>query len=183
MKVNGRAYRTIWPTPDGAAIEVIDQTLLPHRFATLRIDDLDGAVAAIETMVVRGAPLIGATAAYGLALALRRSPTTKRWGAPIARLLASRPTAVNLRHALDDVRAVVAPLAAGEARRGGLGARGRLLRRGRRPEPAHRRSRPAADRGRPSRARRAGQHPDPLQRRMAGDRRLGHRDGADLHGA
>jgi methylthioribose-1-phosphate isomerase len=111
MKVDGRAYRTIWPTPDGAAIEVIDQTLLPHRFATLRIDDLEGAVAAIRSMVVRGAPLIGATAAYGLALALRRSGGDEGLEAAYRALLASRPTAVNLRHALDDVRAVVAPLA------------------------------------------------------------------------
>ncbi|MGD0564990.1 MAG: S-methyl-5-thioribose-1-phosphate isomerase [Roseiarcus sp.] len=111
MKVDGRAYRTIWPTPDGAAIETIDQTLLPHRFATVRIDDLDGAIAAIKTMVVRGAPLIGATAAYGLALALRRAADDDALRGAYSALLASRPTAVNLRYALDDVRAVVAPLA------------------------------------------------------------------------
>ncbi len=114
MKVDGRAYRTIWPVPDGAAIEVIDQTLLPHRFATVRIDDLDGAVAAIKTMVVRGAPLIGATAAYGLALALRRAADDETLRGAYRVLLASRPTAVNLRYALDEVRAVVAPLAPAE---------------------------------------------------------------------
>ncbi len=111
MKVDGRAYRTIWPTPDGTAVETIDQTLLPHRFATKRIDDLHGAIAAIKTMVVRGAPLIGATAAYGLALALRRSADDDALQSAYRGLLASRPTAVNLRYALDDVRAVVAPLA------------------------------------------------------------------------
>jgi len=114
VKVDGRAYRTIWPVPDGAAIEVIDQTLLPHRFATVRIDDLDGAVAAIKTMVVRGAPLIGATAAYGLALALRRAADDETLRGAYRALLASRPTAVNLRYALDEVRAVVAPLAPAE---------------------------------------------------------------------
>jgi methylthioribose-1-phosphate isomerase len=111
MKVDGRAYRTIWPTPDGAAIEVIDQTLLPHRFSTRRIEDLDGALLAIKTMVVRGAPLIGATAAYGLALALRRSGRDDALERAYRALLASRPTAVNLRYALDDVSAFVAPLA------------------------------------------------------------------------
>jgi methylthioribose-1-phosphate isomerase len=111
MKVDGRVYRTIWPAADGAAIEVIDQTLLPHRFATQRIADLESAVAAIKTMVVRGAPLIGATAAYGLALVLRRSADDDSLQAACRALLASRPTAVNLRYALDDMRAVVEPLA------------------------------------------------------------------------
>ncbi|MGO8798410.1 MAG: S-methyl-5-thioribose-1-phosphate isomerase, partial [Roseiarcus sp.] len=112
MKVNGRPYRTIWPSADGLAVEVIDQTLLPHRFATRRIDDLDGAVHAIQSMIVRGAPLIGATAAYGLALALREDASDAAVERAYGRLLRSRPTAVNLRHALDDVRAVVSPLAA-----------------------------------------------------------------------
>ncbi len=112
MKVDGRSYRTIWPSVDGGAVEVIDQTLLPHRFATRRIDDLDGAVHAIQSMIVRGAPLIGATAAYGLALALRADANDSALESAYQRLLRSRPTAVNLRHALDDVRAVVSPLAA-----------------------------------------------------------------------
>jgi methylthioribose-1-phosphate isomerase len=110
MKVDGRAYRSIWPTPSGDAVETIDQTLLPHRFATRRIDSLEAAAAAIKTMVVRGAPLIGATAAYGLALALRRSAGDAALEAACSALAATRPTAVNLRHALDDVRAFVAPL-------------------------------------------------------------------------
>jgi methylthioribose-1-phosphate isomerase len=114
MKVDGRAYRTIWPTPDGAAVETIDQTLLPHRFATARIDTLEGAVAAIKTMIVRGAPLIGATAAYGLALALRRAADDEAMEGAYRALLASRPTAVNLRYALDDMRAATAPLPVAE---------------------------------------------------------------------
>jgi methylthioribose-1-phosphate isomerase len=111
MKVDGRSYRTLWPTADGRAIEVIDQTLLPHRFATRRIGDLDSAVVAIKTMVVRGAPLIGAAGAYGLALALRDAADDASLERAHGALLASRPTAVNLRWALDDVRARVAPLA------------------------------------------------------------------------
>jgi methylthioribose-1-phosphate isomerase len=114
MRIDGREYRTLWPTPDGSAVEAIDQTALPHRFLTRRIVDLDGAVEAIRTMVVRGAPLIGATAAYGLALALRRAGDDSALETAYRALLASRPTAVNLRHALDDVRGAVAPLPAAE---------------------------------------------------------------------
>jgi len=110
MNVDGRPYRTLWPTEDGRAIEVIDQTLLPHRFATRRIGDLDSAVEAIKTMVVRGAPLIGASAAYGLALALRAAADDAALESAYRALLASRPTAVNLRWALDDVCGRVRPL-------------------------------------------------------------------------
>jgi methylthioribose-1-phosphate isomerase len=114
MKIDGRHYRAIWPSPEGGAIEVIDQTLLPHDFAIRRVGDLDAAVAAIKTMAVRGAPLIGACAAYGLALALRAGAGDSSLERAYRALLASRPTAVNLRHALDDVRARVAPLPPGE---------------------------------------------------------------------
>jgi methylthioribose-1-phosphate isomerase len=110
MKIDGRAYRAIWPTAGGDAIETIDQTLLPHHFTTRRIDTLEAAAQAITTMVVRGAPLIGATAAFGLALALRRGAGDAVLEASYRTLAATRPTAVNLRHALDDVSAVVAPL-------------------------------------------------------------------------
>jgi methylthioribose-1-phosphate isomerase len=114
MKIDGRHYRAVWPLPEGDAIEVIDQTRLPHEFATRRVADLDAAAAAIKTMVVRGAPLIGACAAYGLALALRNAADDESLEGAYRALLASRPTAVNLRHALDDVRARVAPLPARE---------------------------------------------------------------------
>ena len=117
MKIEGKSYRTIWRA-GAAAIETIDQTRLPHELAFRRIDTLECAVAAIKTMIVRGAPLIGATAAYGLAVALSRDGSDAALEAAYAQLNASRPTAVNLRHALDDVRAIVAPLppaARGEA--------------------------------------------------------------------
>lgn len=68
MRVAGRHWRTIAPTGDGQAVEVIDQRELPHRFVTCRLADADAAAAAIRDMTVRGAPLIGVTAAYGLAL-------------------------------------------------------------------------------------------------------------------
>ena len=91
MKVEGRHYRTIRPLEGDRSVEVIDQTVLPHRFAMLKLDNVEAAVEAIKTMVVRGAPLIGATAAYGLALALRRDPSDAelaRAYAPVASLAA-----------------------------------------------------------------------------------------------
>ncbi len=117
MKIDGQAYRTIWTTPDGQAIEVIDQTVLPHRFVIKRITGLDDAFDAIRTMVVRGAPLIGATGAYGLALALARDPSDHGLDSAHRRLAGARPTAVNLRHALDDVRSHVVRLPAAERAR------------------------------------------------------------------
>ncbi len=71
MKVAGKPTRSIWLEADGVAVGAIDQTLLPHRFATIRLETLQDAARAILTMQVRGAPLIGATAAYGICLALR----------------------------------------------------------------------------------------------------------------
>ncbi|TXM88359.1 S-methyl-5-thioribose-1-phosphate isomerase, partial [Methylobacterium sp. WL122] len=71
MQIDGRPYRTIFPDPDGVSVQVIDQTRLPFAFELQRLASLDGAARAIRTMVVRGAPLIGVTAAYGLAFAMR----------------------------------------------------------------------------------------------------------------
>jgi methylthioribose-1-phosphate isomerase len=103
MKINGKPYRTIWPAPDGAAVEVIDQTKLPHRFETLRISSMEEAAQAIRAMIVRGAPLIGATAAYGVALALRDDASDEALDRAHDTLLATRPTAVNLRWALQRI--------------------------------------------------------------------------------
>src|SRR6266581_7138288 len=104
MKINGKPYRTIWPTADGSAVEVIDQTRLPHRFESVRLSTVEEAANAIRTMIVRGAPLIGATAAYGLALALRDDASDEALDGAYDLLLATRPTAVNLRWALDRMR-------------------------------------------------------------------------------
>jgi methylthioribose-1-phosphate isomerase len=113
MLVDGTPYRTIWVDGDGA-VEVIDQTQLPLRLVTVRLHGLDDAADAIRSMVVRGAPLIGATAAYGLVLALRADPSDASFARAADILLATRPTAVNLRWAVQRVRAAVAPLAPGE---------------------------------------------------------------------
>jgi methylthioribose-1-phosphate isomerase len=114
VKVEGRPYRTIWPVGDGRAVEVIDQTKLPHVFQTRKLVTLEDAADAIRTMVVRGAPLIGVTAAYGLALALRQDGSDSGLARAVEALAATRPTAVNLRWALERVAALVKPLATGE---------------------------------------------------------------------
>lgn len=104
MKVDGKAYRSIWVEPDGWAAGIIDQTCLPHSFETRRIETLTQAEQAIRTMMVRGAPLIGATAAYGVCLALREDASDRALETACAFLLEARPTAVNLRWALTRMR-------------------------------------------------------------------------------
>ncbi len=95
MKISGTHYRTIWPTAAGS-VRVIDQSRLPFEFATIDLDTLDDAAHAIRTMVVRGAPLIGATAAYGMALALRSNASDAHLDEAARILQATRPTAHNL---------------------------------------------------------------------------------------
>jgi methylthioribose-1-phosphate isomerase len=111
MKIDGKAWRTIWLEPDGRSVGVIDQTLLPHRFTTRRLASCEAAAESIAAMVVRGAPLIGVTGAYGLMLALQVDPSDAALAAAFERLNATRPTAVNLRWALERVRDRVLPLA------------------------------------------------------------------------
>lgn len=114
MNVNGRPTRTIWPSADGLAVEIIDQTQLPHAFAIVRLATLDDAAHAIRAMLVRGAPLIGATAAWGMWLALRADASGAGLDHAHTVLLATRPTAVNLRWALERMHTRVASLAANE---------------------------------------------------------------------
>ncbi|PLX43973.1 MAG: S-methyl-5-thioribose-1-phosphate isomerase [Hyphomicrobiales bacterium] len=110
MKIDGKAYRTIWAGADGRSAEIIDQTLLPHQFKIVRMTTPEEAAHAIRAMQVRGAPLIGATAAYGMALAMLRDATDAGLEAASALLLATRPTAVNLRWALQHMEAVLRKL-------------------------------------------------------------------------
>ena len=104
MNVCGRAMRTIWPAADRRTVEIIDQTRLPHELVIVGLQTLDDAARAIATMQVRGAPLIGATAAYGVALAMAHDPSSAGLEAAISELAATRPTAVNLRWALAEMR-------------------------------------------------------------------------------
>jgi len=101
MNVHGKHWRTLWPGSDGESVEIIDQTRLPHEFLTAQLTTLEEVAHAIRAMLVRGAPLIGATAAYGLWLALRADASDAGLHHAHATLLATRPTAINLRWALD----------------------------------------------------------------------------------
>ncbi len=107
MNVDGKAMRSIWLEADGWSVGVIDQTALPHRFVTARLTSLAEAAHAIRAMVIRGAPLIGATAAYGVALALREDASEEALDRAYSTLLATRPTAINLKWALDEMMAAV----------------------------------------------------------------------------
>ncbi len=107
MNVDGQPTRTICLGADDWSVEIIDQTVLPHAFGTVRLASVDDAARAIRDMQVRGAPLIGVTAAYGLALAMRADPSDAHLAAAREALLATRPTAINLRWALDRVANVL----------------------------------------------------------------------------
>ncbi len=111
MKVDSHPWRTIWLGPDGRTVQIIDQTRLPHDLVVLDLATMEQAATAIRDMWVRGAPLIGATAAYGVALAMADDPSEAALDHAWGTLHETRPTAINLRWALDDMRAHLAPLA------------------------------------------------------------------------
>jgi methylthioribose-1-phosphate isomerase len=101
VNVFGRPFRSIWVEPDARVPRIIDQTLLPHSFEARTLTSLEDAAEAIRSMRVRGAPLIGATAAYGLALGLANDPSEAGLRDAARHLIETRPTAVNLRWAID----------------------------------------------------------------------------------
>lgn len=107
MRVFGKHMRSIWLEPDGRTVGIIDQTLLPHRFETLRLQSSADAAHAIKSMQTRGAPLIGAVAAYGMALAAREDASDEGLDRAYNILLATRPTAINLKWALDEMIAAM----------------------------------------------------------------------------
>ncbi len=114
MKVDGAHYRSLWVDEDGWSVRVIDQRALPHRFETVRLQSLEDAAKAIREMTVRGAPLIGATAAYGLCLALRRDPSDAALEQAAAALRSTRPTAVDLANALAGMQRALAGTGPGD---------------------------------------------------------------------
>ncbi len=112
MKIDGTSYRSVWvDEADGWSIRILDQTKLPWTVDILRLTDEAAAAQAIRGMQVRGAPLIGAVAAHGVALAMRRDPSTEALERAVALLGATRPTAINLRWALERLRAALHNLA------------------------------------------------------------------------
>src|SRR3569623_3168462 len=114
MRIDGRDFRTIWLDEGGRDVWVIDQRRLPHRFETLRLSSAQAMAAAISDMTVRGAPLIGASAAYGMALAVAQDASDVGLERAGAMLQAARPTAVNLRWAVERMRRRLAAVAEGD---------------------------------------------------------------------
>ena len=110
MKVDGRHFRSIWLEPDGWSVGAIDQRRLPHEFVVTRISSAADAGEAIRSMLVRGAPLIGATAAYGVALAMRFDASDAALDLACEMLIVTRPNAINLKWALDEMAQILRPL-------------------------------------------------------------------------
>ncbi len=111
MRALGQDYRSIFVDEDGLGVVIIDQTALPHAFETRRLIGLDDAVTAIADMWVRGAPLVGVTAAYGVALAMLADDSDAALHEACERLARARPTAVNLAWAVEEMHRLLAPLA------------------------------------------------------------------------
>ena len=120
MRVGGRVFRTIWLDNEGASVQIIDQARLPHEFEIVSITTVSEAARAIKDMQVRGAPLIGVTTAYGLALAMREEPSDANLETACAALGAARPTAVNLQWALEAMRRHLLTLPPAERGRAGF---------------------------------------------------------------
>ncbi len=110
MNINGKPTRTIWPVDNRSAVAIIDQTALPHLYRTLTLRNVADVARAIRDMQVRGAPLIGVAAAYGVALAMSANPGDTSLHQAVSTLAATRPTAVNLHWALQRMRAHLAAL-------------------------------------------------------------------------
>src|SRR5258708_4132449 len=126
MKVDGKHFRSIWLEPDGWTVGAIDQRRLPHDLVVARLTDCDAAGDAIRSMLVRGAPLIGATAAYGMALAMRADSSDATLDHACKTLIATRPTAINLKWALDEMRSVLRHLPPSERAAAAYSRAGRI---------------------------------------------------------
>jgi len=116
MKVDGEELRPIWFDDQSQVVEVIDQRRLPHEFKVLALDSVDTVIYAIQEMVVRGAPLIGVTGAYGVWVALKTASDEAGFIAACERIRAARPTAVNLAWAVDRMQSKILPIDGSEAR-------------------------------------------------------------------
>src|SRR6202044_974993 len=111
MKIDGTPFRSIWvDETDHWSVRIIDQTKLPWAIDIVRLTTMESVAHAIKAMLVRGAPLIGATAAYGVALAMRADGSDAALARAYDTLIVTRPTAINLKWALDEMRAALSPL-------------------------------------------------------------------------
>lgn len=110
MKINGTYYRSIAVNDDGWSVRIFDQRKLPWDLVHVKLETMEQAAQAVSEMWTRGAPLLAATAAYGMCLAMRKDPSNDNLEHAYKTLMATRPTAVNLRWALDEMKAAIAPL-------------------------------------------------------------------------
>ena len=102
MLVKGKRYKTLWLEKE--IVKIIDQTKLPFRFKIIKLQSLNDFCEAISNMQVRGAPLIGVTGAFGMAVSMSKDPSDSNINKSYDRLLSTRPTAVNLRWSLDLIK-------------------------------------------------------------------------------
>tara|TARA_B100001996_G_scaffold150142_1_gene114256 strand:- start:1831 stop:2913 length:1083 start_codon:yes stop_codon:yes gene_type:complete len=114
MKINNKHFKTIWYDKNTDKVNIINQSKLPHLFEILNIDTLDGIINAIKTMQVRGAPLIGGAAAYGVCLAIKKDSSDKNLQLSADKLIGARPTAVNLEHAVHRMIIAIRDVSANE---------------------------------------------------------------------
>jgi methylthioribose-1-phosphate isomerase len=114
VNVGGKHFRTIWLNEDGRSVDIIDQRWLPHEFRVVTLSTLEDVAVAIHDMWVRGAPLIGVTAAYGMAIQMQADASDAALDAAWEQLHETRPTAINLRWALDEMRKLLKPLPVSE---------------------------------------------------------------------
>src|SRR5437868_4566903 len=110
MQVDGKHFRSTCVEPGGWTVGAIDQRKLPHEFVLAQLATVEAAADAIRSMLVRGAPLIGATAAYGMALAMRADASDAALDRACEVLIATRPTAINLKWACDEMRKALSTL-------------------------------------------------------------------------
>ncbi len=114
MNVGGKHFRTIWLNEDGRSVDIIDQRWLPHEFRVVTLSTVEDVAVAIRDMWVRGAPLIGVTAAYGMAIQMQADASDAALDTAWEQLNETRPTAINLRWALDEMRRLLKPLPVSE---------------------------------------------------------------------
>ena len=183
MRIDGVPYRTIWVDPDdGWSIRIIDQTKLPWALEIVRLTDVAQAAHAIRSMQVRGAPLIGAAAAYGMCLGLRQDPSSEAMERDAALLADTRPTAVNLRWAIERMLTRLRNTPAAERERVAYAEAAAIADEDvAQNEAIGRHGLPLIEQA--AQAGPSGQCADALQCRLAGDGGLGHGAGADLPGA